>query len=209
MYTIGGICLKSENVIEEAIDELRNEFLEDEDEFFNEHDFHHIFFCKLYPQFKHLIHPEYPTRNRFIRNKGNFEEYLFGEHCFQPGETNKGVRGHYDFVIFNREYYTKFKNELDSFERLSNKLVTTNLDIIDKYIDFAFEFKYVTSGSKSIIDEVEFDIFKLKEAYEVEIKYLIIFIKKIRFSEKGFNQIIGPITKFAESEKDIKTIIIY
>lgn len=201
--------MSSKKAIKKAIEELKNEFLEDEDEFFNEHDFHHIFFCKLYPQFKHLIHPEYPTRNRFVRNKGTSEGYVVGEHCFQPEETNKGVRGHYDFVVFKEDFYNKHKDELDRFERLSNKLVDTNLDILDKYIDFAFEFKYVTSGSKSIVDEVEFDVFKLKEAQEVDVKYLIIFIKKSRFSEKGFNQIIGPLTTFAETQKDINVIIVH
>ncbi len=67
----------------------------------------------------------------------------------------------------------------------------------------------MTSGSKGFVNEVEFDIFKLKEANEVAKKYLIVFIKKNRISEKGLNQIIGPLTTLSESEKDLEIIIVY
>lgn len=40
-------------------------------------------------------------------------------------------------------------------------------------------------------------------------KYLIVFIKKNRISEKGLNQIIGPLTTLSESEKDLEIIIVY
>ena len=95
---------------------------------------------------------------------------------------------------------------LDQFDRLSNKNVNTNIDIQDQYIEFAFEFKYITNGSISVIKEIEFDIFKLKEAKEAKNKYLIIFIKKI-FSDKGFNQIIKPLNKLKEEEKGIEILI--
>lgn len=197
--------MNSQAIIELAINELADEFQENPDEFFNEHDFHHLFFCKLYPEFKHLIHPEYPTRKRFIKEKSSDEDYTFGKHCFEP-EIKKGVRGHYDFAIFKEGFYNEYKSALDRFDRLSNKNVDTNVDIRHKYIDFAFEFKYITSGSISVIKEVEFDIFKLKNAEEAENKYLIIFIKKI-FSAKGFKQIIGPLTKFKKSEKGLEILI--
>ncbi len=128
--------MNSQKIVEIAIEELKNEFLLNEDEFFNEHDFHHIFFCKLYPKFNHLIHPEYPTRNRFIRDKGTHNNYLTGVHSAQPDAKNKGRRGHYDFVIFNENFYETHKDALDRFERLSNKLVNTNLDRTDQYIDY-------------------------------------------------------------------------
>ena len=67
----------------------------------------------------------------------------------------------------------------------------------------------MTSGSKGFVNEVEFDIFKLKEANEVAKKYLIVFIKKNRISEKGLNQIIGPLTTLSESEKNLEIIIVY
>lgn len=193
------------STVELKIEELADEFYENTDEFFNEHDFHHKFFCMLYPEFKNLIHPEYPTRKRFIKDKAADEEYIFGTHCFEP-EIKKGVRGHYDFVIFKEEFYNKHRNALDKFDRLSNKKVDTNIEIKDQYIDFAFEFKYITSGSINAIKEIDFDIFKLKEANEAKNKYLVIFIKKI-FSDKGFKQIIEPLTKFQKEEKEIEILI--
>ncbi len=156
----------------------------------------------MHPEFMNLIHPRYPTRQRFIREKTSDETYLFDIHCFDP-EIKKGVRGHYDFAIFNEEFYNKHLGELDQFDRLSNKNVDTNIDIEDQYIDFAFEFKYITNGSINNVKEIEFDIFKLKEAKEVENKYLIIFIKKI-FSDKGFDQIIKPLNKLKKKKKGLK-----
>jgi hypothetical protein len=197
--------MMSQAVIEVAVNELADEFYQNPDEFFNEHDFHHLFFCKLYPKFKHLIHPEYPTRKRFIKEKASDEEYSLGKHCYGP-EIKKGVRGHYDFAVFKEEFYNKHKNALDRFDRLSNKNVNTNLDSDHKYIDFAIEFKYITSGSISVIKEIEFDIFKLQNAEEAENKYLIIFIKKI-FSDRGFKQIIGPLNKFQADEKNVEILI--
>lgn len=197
--------MSKEGIIEQKIEELADEYLENSDEFFNEHDFHHKFYCLMYPEFNNLIHPEYPTRQRFIREKASDEDYVFGTHCFNP-DIKKGVRGHYDFTIFKEEFYNEHIGTLDQFDRLSNKSVDTNIDIEDQYIEFAFEFKYITSGSINIIKEIEFDIFKLKEAKEVKNKYLIIFIKKI-FSDKGFNQIIKPLNKLKEENKGIKILI--
>ncbi|MGF7118645.1 hypothetical protein [Methanobacterium oryzae] len=197
--------MSNQAIIELALNELADEFQNNPDEFFNEHDFHHKFFCMLYPKFKNLIHPEYPTRKRFIKERAENEKYIFGKHCFDP-DTKKGVRGHYDFVIFKEEFYNEHKDALDKFDRLSNKKVDTNIDIEDMYIDFAFEFKYITSGSINVIKEVEFDIFKLNEAAEAENKYLIIFIKKI-FSDKGFRQIIEPLNKLKKEQKVIEMLI--
>ncbi|MGZ7116490.1 MAG: hypothetical protein ACXVHS_03450 [Methanobacterium sp.] len=197
--------MKSQAVIELKIEELAHEFLENPDEFFNEHDFHHKFYCMLLPEFKNLVHPEYPTRKRFIKTKAADEKYALGIHCFDP-EIKKGVRGHYDFVIFKEDFYNKYEGALEHFDRLSNKDVTTNIDIKDQYIDYAFEFKYITSGSISVINEIEFDIFKLKEAREAENKYLIIFIKKI-FSDKDFRQIIKPLNILQKEEKGIEILI--
>ena len=195
----------NQGIVELKIEDLATEFQENPDEFFNEHDFHHKFYCMLYPEFKNLIHPEYPTRKRFIKEKATEEDYVFGTHCFDP-EIKKGVRGHYDFVIFKEKFYNEHKNTLDKFDRLSNKKVDTNIDIKNQYIDFAFEFKYITSGSINVIKEIEFDIFKLKEASEAENRYLIIFIKKV-FSDNGFKQIIEPLNKLKDSEKGLEILI--
>lgn len=65
--------------------------------------------------------------------------------------------------VFNENFYKTHKDALDRFERLSNKLVDTNLDITGQYIDYAFEFKYVTSGSKSFVEEVNLMFSSLKK----------------------------------------------
>lgn len=198
--------MNSSKTVEDAIKSLRENFKASPDYFFNEHDFHHKFFCILYSKFENVLHPEYPTRKRFVKEKGDFESYVKGVHCFEPNATNKGRRGHYDFVIFKETFYNMYK---DSFEILSNKKVETNLKIKDKYLDYALEFKYITSGSKSVIGEVEFDIFKLEQSEEAEKKYLIIFIRRERMSEKGFRQIIEPLTEFQKSRKDVEILIEY
>ena len=197
--------MDNQAIVELKIDELAVEFQENPDEFFNEHDFHHKFYCMMYPEFKNLIHPEYPTSKKFIKEKAASEKYTLDIHCFDP-EIKKGVRGHYDFVIFKEEFYNKYESTLEHFDRLSSKDINTNIDIEDKYIDFAFEFKYITNGSISVINEIEFDIFKLREAKEVENKYLIIFIKKI-FSDKGFKQIIKPLNNLKKEEKNVEILI--
>jgi hypothetical protein len=201
--------MDNQAIIELKIQELSDEFYEYPDHFFNEHDFHHKFYCMMYPEFDNLLHPEYPTRMRFIKEKSNNEEYSLGIHCFNHEDENlrkNSRRGHYDFVIFKEKFYNDHIGKLDQFDRLSNKKIHTNIDIKDQYIEFAFEFKYITNGSISVINEIEFDIFKLKEAKEVKNKYLIIFIKKI-FSDKGFNQIIKPLNKLKEEEKGIEILI--
>ena len=49
----------------------------------------------------------------------------------------------------------------------------------------------------------------LKKPMKWQKKYLIVFIKKNRISEKCLNQIIGPLTTLSESEKDLEIIIVY
>ena len=166
-------CFK---LIKDSIEELRIEYYHNPNNFFNEHDFHHIFFniahSKLDDKSKSLLHPEYPTRKRFIREKSKNEEYTMEKHSFLL-DKKLGKRGHYDFVVLNNEFYKKYRNNLD---KLSNKTVMVNKDIDYKYIDIAIEFKFITKNLD--IDEVKFDLFKLNQAEEVEAKLFIIFIKK-------------------------------
>lgn len=92
------------NIVDNAINELIDDFKTRKDYFFNEHDIHHVFFCKL-SELGNLVHPEYPTLKRFtrIRGKKTDETYKNGIHCFKPG-VKKGVRGHYDFVVLNNRF---------------------------------------------------------------------------------------------------------
>jgi hypothetical protein len=200
-----GIIMDNKTIIELKIKELKNEFYKNPDEFFNEHDFHHKFYCMMYPEFKILFHPEYPTRKRFVKDKSDDEEYKFGIHCFNPTDQyirKESRRGHYDFAIFKEEFYNKHKGTLKQFDRLSNKNVKTNIDIKYPYIDSVFEFKFITNGSINVIKEIDFDIFKLLNAEEAENKYLIIFLKKL--SKKGFEQLIGPLKEYKINFKEIK-----
>lgn len=96
--------MNSSEIVKNAINSLCENFMDSPNNFFNEHDFHHKFFCILYPEFKDILHPEYPTRRRFVKEKGDYEKHIEGVHCFEPYETNKGRRGHYDFVIFKETF---------------------------------------------------------------------------------------------------------
>ena len=196
-------------IVEFKIQALSDEFYEHPDEFFNEQDFHHRFYCMMLPEFNNLIHPEYPTQKRFIMDKSDDEAYTYGMHAFDPDDPHirkKSRRDHYDFAIFNDKFYNKHKDMLEQFDGLSNNNLETNIDINHQYIEFAIDFKYITNGSISHIKEVEFDIFKLKQAKEVKIKYLIIFIRKI-FGDEGFSQIIKPLIKLQEDEKGVEILI--
>ena len=180
-------CFK---LIEDSIEELRKEYYDNPNNFYNEHDFHHIFFniahLRLDDESKSLLHPEYPTRKRFIRDKSKHEEYEKEKHSFPP-DKKFGKRGHYDFVILNSEFYKRYK---DNLPKLSNKTVMVNNDINYKYIDIVIEFKFITVYLD--INEIKFDLFKLNEAEEVNKKLLIIFLKK------------GP--HFDEFYKNIQTL---
>ena len=175
----GGINLNSEKIVQDAIKELINDFKTHRDCFFNEHDIHHVFYCKL-SSLGNLVRPEYPTRKRFFGTKKGYDEFIPGKHSFPPLRKNvpkTSYRGHYDFAILNEEFYNEFKNQKDErFERLSCKNVDTNWDRNDKYIDIAIEFKYIAGQFKK--EYFDFDIFKLNEADEVKNKIFLVFVRK-------------------------------
>ena len=45
-------------IIEKAINELENRYNKNKDNFFNEHDFHHIFFNIVHSELEPFFHPE-------------------------------------------------------------------------------------------------------------------------------------------------------
>lgn len=190
-------------IIDNAITELINEFKTRKDYFFNEHDIHHVFYCKL-SELGDLVHPEYPTLKRFIRIRGKNtgEIYEYGVHCFEP-HVKKGVRGHYDFIVLNNRFYNEYK---DNFDKLSNKTVNINSDIDYPYIDVAIEFKYITGTFDP--REIEYDLFKLKQANEVKTKKLIIFTRK-READKNYGKMIKSLKNIKETEKDLDVEIIW
>ena len=198
----GGVCMDSLEVVNKTIKELIDDFKSRKDYFFNEHDIHHVFYCKL-SELGDMIHPEYPTLKRFIRIRGKKtdETYKNGVHCFEP-DIKKGVRGHYDFVVLNNKFYNEYK---DNFDKLSNKTVNINSDIDYPYIDVAIEFKYITGTFDP--REIEYDLFKLKQADEVKNKKLIIFTRK-RETDKNYGKMIETLENIKEIEKDLHIEII-
>lgn len=57
------------DIVDNAISDLIDDFKARKDYFFNEHDIHHVFYCKL-SELRDLMHPEYPTLKCFIRIRG-------------------------------------------------------------------------------------------------------------------------------------------
>jgi len=196
-------------MVQNAIIELKEEFRNNKDCFFNEHDLHHVFYCKL-SHLGNLVRPEYPTRRRFFADKIDREEYARGKHSFPPrGENVPGTsrRGHYDFAILSEDFYNEFKGLSDRFERLSSKNVDTNLDQEGrKYVDIAIEFKYITGPCQR--KTIEFDLFKLGEAEEVRKKIFLVFIRKRGMSPERYEKTINFLNKKKEESKGIQMDII-
>lgn len=194
--------MNSLEFVENALEELIIEFKERRDYFFSERDIHAVFYCKL-TSLGDLIHPEYPTRKRFIRIRGKKtdERYTEGVHCFEPS-ANTGRRGHYDFAVLNQEFFNKYQ---DNFEKLSSTSVETNKDLKDHYIDIAIEFKYITGTFDP--REIEYDLFKLKQASEVKNKKLIIFTRR-RPTDKNYDGMIQSLYKIKEDEPELHIEII-
>ena len=201
--------MNSEEIVQKAIGELKEDFRNNRDCFFNEHDLHHVFFCKL-SRLGNLVRPEYPTRRRFFADKEDSKEYINGKHSFPPrGEDvpKSSRRGHYDFAILDEDFYLEFKGLSERFERLSSKNVDTNLDQEGrKYVDIAIEFKYITGQCQR--DNIEFSIFKLKEAEEVRKKIFLVFIRKRGISNERYEKIINFLRKMKEKSKEIEMDII-
>lgn len=220
---IEGGSLKSEEIVQNAIKELKEDFKNNRDRFFNEHALHHVFYCKL-SELGELVHPEYPTRKRFKKDIGDYHEYISGKHSFHPSGENiprkrgKGPsRGHYDFAILNKEFYDEFKDlsnskvkEENKFERLSSKDVDTNLDQEGrKYLDIVIEFKYVVRSFKQE-DYVDYayDIFKLTEAEEANKKIFLVFLRKRHISNKRYNEVLDWLNKREKEENGIQIEIV-
>ena len=157
--------------IKDALNRLSDLYKQNENDFFNERDIHHLFFSMIYSDFKPLVHPEYRTNKRFIREKSKKEKYQEDKHSFVP-EIKKGRRGHYDVVVLSNEFYQRNKK---NFDKLSNKTIGINSNE-KKYIDIALEFKYFID--RIDLEEISFDIFKLREGDEIKHKILVIFLKK-------------------------------
>ncbi len=189
-------------IVDQAIDELISEYPEKKNYYFREREIHYIFFKKL-SSLGELVHPEYPTRKRFkrIKNKKVEKQYIQSIHCFDP-DIKKGKRGSYDIVVLNPEFYNYY---YDNIVRLSSTKIDTNIHLNCKYIYIAIEFKYIKGTFDRL--EVEYDLFKLKQANEVENKKLIIFTKR-RPTDKNYDTMIKSLKEIKKNEHEIHIEII-
>lgn len=189
-------------IVDNAIKELIAEYQVLKNYYFREREIHYIFYGKL-SSLGELVHPEYPTQKRFKRIKGKKtdETYTEGIHSFDP-HLKKGRTGSYDIVILNREFYNKYKNNL---VKLASSKVDSNKDLNCEYIDIAIEFKYITGTFN--LREVEYDIFKLKQASEVKHKKLIIFTRR-RLTDKKYPDMIKTLEKIKNDEPGLHIEII-
>lgn len=163
------------SLIEDTIKTIINQFQRKPDNFLNEHDFHqycyHVFYRKkdfsrqystVGGERTNVLHPEYPTLRRFRR-----EGPIVG----------KGVRARYDMAILNPEFI-----ESSSFEKVrcrDIRLFNRPVEFRSKNLLAALEFKFIIQHSPQYELEIKYDHFKLSNADEVELKYMLVFANTI------------------------------
>lgn len=188
-------------LIHDSIKTIINQFHRKPDNFFNEHEFHqycyHAFyrkkeFSKQYlttdGKKTNILHPEYPTLQRFSRKK--------------IGLDPKGVRARYDIAILNPKFIEN--NELAKVRCRDISLFNKPNDFKSKNLIAAIEFKYIIKHSPNFIREIKFDYIKLKNADEVELKYMLVFTNTIEGEkEEGENYF-----KSIKGDKEIKIIYV-
>ena len=199
-YISGGDKLAEEyrRLIEDTIKTVINQFHRKPYNFFNEHEFHqycyHVFYSKkqFSKQFKtkdekktNLLHPEYPTLARFSRERIELDP--------------KGSRARYDISILNPSFIQE--NDFDKIQNRDIHLFSEDeLKDPSDHIIAAIEFKFINKHSKNYIHELKYDNFKLKNAREAKLKYMLVFA----------NTIENEIDYFSEFDigKDIKAIYV-
>ena len=187
--------------IEKCINSLAFKFIENPYNFFTEADLHsYLYYFMLrsgslnlkvqyqigtntnIKQKTVLLHREYPTFFRYtkkdLKNYTGNNPWDFANNFLL---NNKGGRGHYDFVILNDKFISKYDFEFvraRNYEILKSKL---NLAKPISPVPFtaAIEFKYLINNSKNILEEVELDFKKLsltKGLGHAETIYMLIFV---------------------------------
>ena len=182
-------------LIEKTIKTIINQFHRKPYNFFNEHEFHqycyHVFYSKkeFSKQFQtldldgkktNILHPEYPTVIRLNRKEIRIDP--------------KGTRARYDMAILNPNF-------------IQNNPINT---IINRNIKFssgkendliaAFEFKFITKHDKKFQHEIDYDFYKLSNAQEVTLKYMLVFANTIEKEVDYFYKI--------KTNKDVKIIYV-
>ena len=189
-------------LIQDSIETIINQFHRKPHNFFNEHEFHqycyHVFYGKkeFSRQYAtkdkdgkrtNILHPEYPTLKRFNRKKL---------------KVNQGVRARYDMAILNPKFI-----ENNSFKKVqcrNIKLFKDPKDFKSKNLIAALEFKFIIRHSLQYEHEIKYDHFKLSNAEEVELKYMLVFTNTIEGEkEEGENYF-----KSLKGNKEIKIIYV-
>ncbi|MBA3046704.1 MAG: hypothetical protein FP824_10915 [Euryarchaeota archaeon] len=171
--------------IEETIDTITNQFHRKPYNFFNEHEFHqycyHVFYRKkdfsnqyttLDGKKTNILKPEYPSIARFSRKRIEIDPI--------------GDRAHYDMAILSPEFIQN-----------SNYNTVVNKDIRHSSgkpgdIIAALEFKYITKHSKDFFHEIKYDVFKLSQAKEAQLKYSLIFCNTVKGERDYFAGVEVP-----------------
>lgn len=200
-------------LIEKTIKTIINQFHRKPYNFFNEHEFHqycyHVFYSKkeFSKQFTtldgkktNILHPEYPTVKRFDRKKIE---------CFDKN-TKKGVRARYDMAILNPNFIQK---------NTINTIINRNINFSsgkENDLIAAFEFKFITHHDKIFQHEIDYDFYKLSNAQEVNLKYMLVFTNTIKNEFDYFTKIkdnknvnIIYVTLYEENNKKKIKIIRY
>jgi len=167
--------------IHDTIKTIINQFHRKPYNFFNEHEFHqycyHAFYRKkefsrqyttLEGKKTNILHPEYPTLNRFKRKPTSLDP--------------KGVRARYDMAILNPEFIKR-----TSFEKVrcrDIRLFDLPREYKSKNLLAALEFKFIIRHGTQYEYEIKYDHFKLSNAEEVELKYMLVFTNTIEGEKK-------------------------
>jgi len=186
-----------EPLIHSSIKTIINQFHRKPDNFFNEHEFHQYCYHAFYRKKEfsrqymtndgkktNVLHPEYPTLKRFNRS--------------EPRVDPKGVRARYDMVILNPEFIAK--NEFKKVRCRDIGKFDIPREYKSKNIIAAVEFKYIIHHGDQYLHEIEYDHLKLKNAEEVEQKYMLVFTNTINREIDYFKDI--------KRDKDIKIIYV-
>lgn len=191
-------------LIERTLRTLINQFHRKPCNFFNEHEFHqycyHVFYGKkeFSRQFTSkdgkktdILHPEYPTIERYSRQGIRLDP--------------KGRRARYDMAILNPDFIRN--NEMGTIACRDIKLA----DSTPGNLIAAIEFKFITRHDKKFRHEIDYDFYKLSNAREASLKYMLVFSNTIENEidyfkdldpKKGVNIIYVAV--YAENGKKMK-----
>jgi len=163
-------------LINNTIKTIINQFYRKPGIFLNEHDFHHYCYHSFYRQKEfsklyttldgkktNILHPEYPTLKRFIRK--------------EPRVDDNGVRARYDMAILNPDFVEN--NEFNKVRCRDISLFDIPKEYTANNLIAVLEFKFIIKHSTIFNHEILYDHLKLKNADEVELKYMLVFTNTI------------------------------